>query len=151
MRAIRSGAYYLGAVLAAALSLLACGGSDDVPSVPVDQAGPVVTLGVQPVFPNLNFTNPVALLQAPNDNSRWFVVEQAGVVRVFANVPATSTVDTFVDITSLVTSGGEMGLLGMAFHPAFPANPRVYLSYTNDKTAAGRISRISEFRLLRVA
>jgi glucose/arabinose dehydrogenase len=40
-----------------------------------------------------------------------------------------------------------MGLLGMAFHPAFPANPRVYLSYTNDKTAAGRISRISEFRL----
>jgi len=147
MRAIRSGAYYLGAVLAAALSLFACGGSDDVPPVPVDQPGPVVTLGVQPVFPNLNFTNPVALLQAPNDNSRWFVVEQAGVVRVFANVPATSTVDTFVDITSLVTSGGEMGLLGMAFHPAFPANPRVYLSYTNDKTAAGRISRISEFRL----
>ena len=103
---------------------------------------PTIALGVQRVFPNLSFANPVAMLQAPGDDSRWFVVEQGGVVRVFANNSATSTADTFVDIANLVTAGGEMGLLGMAFHPAFPTNPRVYLSYTNDKTAAGRISRI---------
>jgi glucose/arabinose dehydrogenase len=114
----------------------------------VDEPVPPVSLSVQPAFLNLTFSSPVAMLQAPGDNTRWFVVEQDGVVRVFANNPTTSTIDTFVDISSLVTSGGEMGLLGMAFHPAFPVNPRVYLSYTNDKTVAGRISRISEFTML---
>lgn len=39
-----------------------------------------------------------------------------------------------------------MGLLGMAFHPDFPSDPRVYLNYTNE-SASGRVSRISEFRL----
>lgn len=146
-RSSRARLAFAGLAAACALSLYACGGSDDAPPLPVDEPVPPVTLGVQQVFPNLTFTNPVAMLQAPNDSSRWFVVEQAGVVRVFANNAVTSTVDTFVDITSLVTSGGEMGLLGMAFHPAFPGIPRVYLSYTNDKTAAGRISRVSEFTL----
>jgi glucose/arabinose dehydrogenase len=101
---------------------------------------------VQRVFPALNFTQPVAMLQAPSDATRWFVVEQAGVVRVFANTPQVATSSVFADITGLVTDGGEMGLLGMAFHPDFPANPRVYLSYTNE-TGADRFSRISEFTL----
>ena len=30
------------------------------------------------------------------------------------------------------TAGGEQGLLGMAFHPNFPQDPRVFLSYSND-------------------
>ena len=105
--------------------------------------GNVSALGVQSVFPALSFAAPVAMLQAPGDSSRWFVVEQAGFVRVFNNVPGASSFGTFIDITSRVTAGGEMGLLGMAFHPAFSTNRRVYLSYTN--TAAGRVSRISEF------
>lgn len=144
MRAIRSYAYYLGAVAVAALLLLACGGSDDAPPLPVDQPGPVVTLGVQRVFPNLSFINPVAMLQAPNDNSRWFVVEQGGVVRVFANDQAAAAATDFVNITDRVASGGEMGLLGMAFHPNFPADPRVFVHYTNADTLP--VSRISEFR-----
>jgi len=86
------------------------------------------------------------MLQAPNDVTRWFVVEQAGVVRVFANTPQVATSSVFIDITGRVTTGGEMGRLGMAFHPDFPANPRFYLSYTNE-TGADRFSRISEFRV----
>jgi uncharacterized repeat protein (TIGR03806 family) len=98
---------------------------------------------VQRAFPNLpSFSAPVAMLQVPGDAARWFVVEQAGVVRVFANNAQTSTSSTFVDISGRVTSGGELGLLGMAFHPSFPANPRVYLSYTGGSPLA---SRISEF------
>ena len=134
---LRSLASYLGAILVIALSLHGCGGgSDDVP---------LPTLGVQRVFPGLNFTAPVAMLQAPGDSSRWFVVEQAGRVLVFNNDPAVSAFDPFVDIHARVASGGEMGLLGMAFHPGFPLNPRVYLSYTNE--TSGRVSRISEFTL----
>jgi glucose/arabinose dehydrogenase len=144
-RSSRARLAFAGLAAACALSLYACGGSDDAPPLPVDEPVPPVTLGVQQVFPNLTFTNPVAMLQAPNDSSRWFVVEQGGVVRVFNNDQAASTADVFVfvNISGRVASGGEMGLLGMAFHPAFPVTPRVYLSYTN--TAIGRVSRISEF------
>ena len=105
--------------------------------------GNVTALGVQRVFPALSFAAPVAMLQAPGDSSRWFVVEQAGFVRVFNNVPGASSFGTFIDITGRVACCGEMGLLGMAFHPGFPGDPRVYLNYTN--TTAGRVSRISEF------
>ena len=85
------------------------------------------------------------MLQAPNDNSRWFVVEKAGVVRTFpTNNPTASTV--FIDISGLVEDGGEQGLLGMAFHPNFPQDPRVFLSYSDE--TGGRFSRISSFRTL---
>ncbi|HEY7640949.1 MAG TPA: PQQ-dependent sugar dehydrogenase [Steroidobacteraceae bacterium] len=97
-------------------------------------------------YTNLSFSSPIAMLQAPDDASRWFVVEQGGVVRTFpaTSNPASSTV--YIDLTDRVDAGGEMGLLGMAFHPDFPQDPRVFLSYTN--ADAGRVSRISSFRTL---
>jgi uncharacterized repeat protein (TIGR03806 family) len=96
-------------------------------------------------YTNLTFAFPIAMLQAPNDSSRWFVVEQAGVVRTFpATNPTSSTV--FIDIAGRVIDGGERGLLGMAFHPDFPQDPRVFLSYTNGDS--GTVSRISSFRSL---
>ena len=75
-------------------------------------------------------TQPVLALQAPGDAARWFVVEQAGRVLVFPNDDAATAASTFIDITSRVTSGGERGLLGMAFDPLFATNRRVYLDYT---------------------
>ncbi|MGH8708509.1 MAG: PQQ-dependent sugar dehydrogenase [Burkholderiales bacterium] len=137
----RSTASYPGAIAAALLLFAACGG--DSGGAPQPQAPPA--LGVQRVFPHLVFAAPVAMLQAPGDGTRWFVIEQAGRVRMFANEPGVAAARTFADISARVASGGEMGLLGMAFHPRFPADPRVFLSYTND--SAGRVSRISEFRL----
>ena len=109
-----------------------------------DRPSSALSLGTQRVFPNLGFSSPIALLQAPGSSSRWFVVEQGGRVRVFPDNAAVATSSNFVDITAGVRSGGELGLLGMAFHPQFPTNPRVYLSYT---TGANQLqSRISEFR-----
>ena len=74
---------------------------------------------------------PVAMLQAPGDSTRWFVVEQQGIVRVFPNnANATDNdVDVFVDISGMVTFAGEAGLLGTAFHPDFANNGEVFLSY----------------------
>lgn len=94
-------------------------------------------------FTNLSFASPIAMLQAPNDATRWFVVEQPGTVLKFAvNNPVKQP---FIDISGRVDDGGEeMGLLGIAFHPNFPQDPRVFLSYTNSD--AGRVSRISSFR-----
>lgn len=103
-----------------------------------------VTLALQRAFGNLSFSAPVLLLQAPNSSARWYVVEQAGRVRVFDNDPAVPASTSFIDIASRVRSGGEMGLLGLAFHPQYPADPRVYLSYTTGSPQL--VSRIAEFR-----
>lgn len=84
-------------------------------------------------FTNLSFTMPVALLQAPRDSSRWFVVQQNGIVQQFSGTSPTSA-STFIDISaqsSAVGGGSEAGLLGMAFHPNYPTDNRVFLAYTH--------------------
>ena len=91
------------------------------------------------------FQQPVAMMQAPNDAARWFVVEQGGRVRAFDNDPLVSATTLFLDITTRVTSGGETGLLGLAFHPASPADPRVYAFYSHTDPTLGLVSRLSEF------
>ena len=107
---------------------------------------PTTTLAIARVFPNLTFSTPVAMLQAPGNAARWYVVQQGGRVMMFDNVSSPAAPTAFVDITARVNSGGERGLLGMAFHPNFPTDPRVFLSYTT--TDPGSLtSRISSFRL----
>lgn len=121
--------------------LAACGGGGGT-APPV--TGAPSPIAVQRAFAALTFTAPVALLQAPNDATRWYVVEQGGTVRAFANDPAVADAALVLDIRARVSSGGETGLLGMAFHPNFPADPRVFLSYTAG--SAPLQSRLSEFR-----
>ncbi len=99
------------------------------------------SVGTEDPFPaSPGFSAITKILQAPGDGSRWFVVERQGVVRVFETAnPAAPT--TYVDITSSVRSGGERGLLGMAFHPSFPATPEIFLSYTRAGDGASHVSR----------
>jgi uncharacterized repeat protein (TIGR03806 family) len=114
-----------------------------------------VTIGTEPAFPKLKFVdpvtkvshNPLLLLQAPRDASRWFVLERPGVVRVFDNNEAVAASSVFLDIDPRVESTcSECGLLGMAFHPDFPATPRVYLTYTStQRTSTGPDTHLSEF------
>ena len=94
-------------------------------------------------YTNLSFSSSLAMLQAPQDDAHWYVVEQGGMIKRFsASSPTTTT--TFIDMTSRVTLGSEAGLLGMAFHPDFPTDKRVFLSYTT--TVSGQlVSRISSF------
>lgn len=113
------------------------------------------TIGTERVFPNLRFRdaagvsrNPLLMIQAPRDRSRWFVVERFGAVKVFENNPAVAASSFFLDIgTRVESSCAECGLLGMAFHPNFPATPRVYLVYTSlvRTIAGGPDTHLSEF------
>jgi uncharacterized repeat protein (TIGR03806 family) len=98
----------------------------------------------QEVFTNLRFDAGVQVLQAPGDSSRWFVVQQGGLVKVFNNT-ANPTATNFINLTGVVNYSGEMGLLGMAFHPNFPTDPRVYLSFVAG-SGASRTSYIAEYR-----
>ena len=68
------------------------------------------------------------LLTAPSGDSRIFVVEQSGAVRVVSDG---AVVATFLDLTGQVSGGNEQGLLGLAFHPSFDANGRFFVSYTD--------------------
>jgi len=103
-----------------------------------------VTIALERAFPNLSFSRPVALLQAPGDFERWFVVEQGGRVLVFDNDPQASRASVFIDISDRVDDGpSEAGLLGMVFHPDFENNRQVFLSYT--RTGNPLISHISRF------
>jgi glucose/arabinose dehydrogenase len=134
-----------------ALLVSACGGSSgDGPSVappppppPPPAATPQVIL--QQVFANLTPApaSPVSLQQAPGDATRWFVVEQAGLIRAFANDSDATATLNFLDISARVISGGERGLLGMAFHPDFPNTPEVFVSYTGAPDLTSYVVRFS--------
>jgi len=83
--------------------------------------------------------SPVDLQVPPGDHARLFVVEQAGRIRIIRNGAVAAT---FLDIVGRVGSGGEQGLLGLAFHPRYAENGRFFVNYTDH---AGD-THISEFR-----
>ncbi len=72
---------------------------------------------------------PLYLISAPHDNSRLFVVEKGGVIRIIKN--GTLLKSPFLDIRNLVSRGSEQGLLGFAFDPDYVKNGRFYVSYTD--------------------
>ena len=109
---------------------------------------PTAGVAVMPVFTLLKFAAPVALRQAPGDDSRWYVVEKAGDVRVFDNNPAVATSSLFIDIHTKVNSSyNETGLLGMAFHPNYATNHQVFLFYSAFGSASpvNAVSTLSRF------
>ena len=92
-------------------------------------------------FPDRRFDSPVFLTFSPDSTNRLFVVQQDGLIKVFANDPAGTRVDTFLDLRAKITPpSGEEGLLGMAFHPYFASNGFFYVNYTAPKAGAQRIS-----------
>ena len=58
------------------------------------------------------------------------MVEQAGIIKIL-NPDATVNPTPFLNITSLISSGGERGLLGLAFHPDYVNNGYFFVYYTN--------------------
>jgi glucose/arabinose dehydrogenase len=85
------------------------------------------------------FAAPVYVTSAPGDATTLYVVEQAGTIKIVKNGSVTGT---FLDIRSRVKSGGEQGLLSVAFHPQYATNHRFYVNYTDTRGD----TRVVEFR-----
>jgi glucose/arabinose dehydrogenase len=92
-------------------------------------------------FPSLTFPAPVGLQHAGDGTDRLFIVRQAGYIVVVENTPDATEAKTFLDIDSLVESGGELGLLGLAFHPSYDTNGYFYVDYTRASPLRTVISR----------
>ena len=107
----------------ALLALLGCSNSPGTaPPATTDSLRlvPVVTSGL---------SSPVYLTAPTGDTARLFVVEQSGQIRIVQHgqlLPA-----AFLDIHTRLVSGGEQGLLSVAFHPNYATNGYFYVNYTD--------------------
>jgi len=84
-------------------------------------------------LPNITFNEPVEIKNSGiNADNRLFIVEQAGIIKVVNNNPSTTFASTFLDIRNDVnfSSGQELGLLGLAFHPNYEQNGYFFIYYT---------------------
>src|SRR5438046_7540974 len=75
--------------------------------------------------------SPVDIVNAGDGTNRLFIVQQAGIIKVYNQSPV-SYLGDFVTVTG-ITSGGERGLLSMAFHPNYKNNGYFFVYYTNTK------------------
>ncbi len=92
------------------------------PIAPPPAAEPVI----ETVVTGLDY--PVYATSPPGD-SRLFIVEKGGYIRIVENDELKPGV--FLDVHNLVSAGGEQGLLSLAFHPDYASNGLFYISYTN--------------------
>ena len=100
--------------------------------VGVVSAQPAATFTAAPTVQLQGFVsglvNPLDL-QSPRDGSgRLFVVEQRGLIRIIKAGKILAT--PFLNLSAVVESGGEKGLLGLAFHPSYKTNGRFFVNYT---------------------
>ena len=116
----------------AAFSLLATIASGHA-GVPAIRAEPVVTAD-----------SPTYLTHAPGDETRLFVTERGGMIRVLVG---NAFLDTpFLDLTDVVEPVANSGLLGLAFHPDYETNGYFYVHYT-PAAANGIDSMIARARI----
>jgi glucose/arabinose dehydrogenase len=83
-------------------------------------------LSLQPYASGLSALT--ALASTRSEPRRLYAVEQVGRIRIVVNGRVTGT---FLDIRERIASGGEQGLLGLAFHPNYARNHRFYVNYTD--------------------
>ncbi len=89
-------------------------------------------------FISSGLSAPVFMTSARDGTNRLFIVQQGGIIRVLQ--PGSTTPTTFLNITSRVLSGGERGLLGLAFHPQYASNRRFFVYYTRQTDGAIQIA-----------
>jgi glucose/arabinose dehydrogenase len=126
------------ALVAASIAAVGCGSGDEAASSPPapreQQAG-----GFRLAKVSGSLGDALYVTAAPGQPSRLYVVQQSGRIRILERGRLRGT---FLDVSSLVTAGGEQGLLGLAFHPGYARNGRFFVYYTN----RGGDQRVVEYR-----
>jgi glucose/arabinose dehydrogenase len=122
----------IASLLATVLVAVACGASD-----PKAEAS-AQTIRLRLLFSGLD--SPTHLAAPRSDPSRLYVVEQPGRILLYVNGRQRAT--PFLDIRNRVTSGGEQGMLSVAFHPGWAKNRRFYVDYTD----TGGDTRVVQYR-----
>lgn len=74
------------------------------------------------------FNSPVEITNA--GDSRLFIVQKGGLIRIL-NSNGTINTTPFLNLSSIISSNGERGLLGLAFHPNYSTNGFFFVNYTN--------------------
>jgi len=100
------------------------------------------SLVLEPMGGGFSFSDPVDI-QSPPDDPRLFIVEQGGTIRVIEADGITVRATPFLDISGNVTTGGERGLLGLAFHPDYDVNGRFFVHYSASPSGDTQISEFS--------
>lgn len=121
----------------------------NVPAIP-----PPTNFEITDAFGSLTFAEPVCLASPPGDMQRLFICQKGGLLRMIPNVlSAAPTASTFLDLAALLTArgetlstSGEQGLLGLAFHPAYASNGYFYIFYSVRKGST-TFERLSRFRV----
>ncbi len=103
---------------------------------------------IKPVaaFPKLPaLSQPLDMIQAPNDPSIIFVALRDGQIVSFDNSPDADKLILSLDIRKKVNNQVENGLVGIALHPKYPEDPRIFVQY-NDSTQ-GNQSTLASFKV----
>jgi glucose/arabinose dehydrogenase len=139
--------------LVAVVTLTACGGDAPTPPTALPSRSPSPSAGArepssvpsassaapsgqlelarlsvtfEPVVERLD--RPLAVVHAGDGSGRLFIAQQGGRIDVVRDGRVSR--EPFLDIADRISAGGERGLLGLAFHPAFPDDPRLFVNYT---------------------
>ena len=131
-------------------ALVACGGGgggaapDPVPTpTAASCAAGTPVAGVPGIVARLvvsGLSSPLDLQSVREDRERLYVVEQGGRIRVVRNGQLQAA--AFLDVSDRISTGGERGLLGLAFHPRFAQNRRFFVNYT-DPAGDTRIAELT--------
>jgi len=99
---------------------------------PLLAADALPKLELKPAYPNLKFSRPLAMIEAPDGTHRQFVIEQEGRIWILPTDRTGSEPKLFLDITARHPFvDNEEGLLSLAFHPQFKSNGKFYLWYSH--------------------
>ena len=85
--------------------------------------------------------DPIGVTFAPQQPNRLYIVRQSGTIRILQRGRLVGT--PFLNVSGSIQSGGERGLLGLAFHPDYARNGRFFVYYT---TSSGAQQRVVEYR-----
>jgi len=99
------------------------------------------TIALQQVFSGVSLTQPLAMMQAPGDDAALVRVAEDRRARVFADTANPDGEHVFLSLT--VNSGGEGGLLGMAFHPNWATNHQAFVSFTEGSPMVSVVARFT--------